>query len=230
MDIKPASIIKALASIAAGLFITCASPAAWAACANGEPFLDEIRLTHAGQNYRGELCLMQGTVQGEQDDGNGVMQLNLFAVMPEGEALTATTLKAISVEGGLREIRFDRAAYVLHREYPTLAVRIEDRFHGVGLEQYLTNLHLYMPQGKQLKHVAEFMVERDSWEKNCEPDCRASTHRRSVVVVLSGQTNGYKDIQLKSRTRETTEGKRSPQIEKETTLWRWNGERYKIVQ
>jgi hypothetical protein len=224
------NFIKALASIVSSLFVTCASPAAWAACANGEPVLDEIRLTHAGQNYRGELCLMEGVVQGVQDRGNGVMQLNLFSVMPDGEALTATTLKAISVEGGLREIRFDRAAYVLHREYPTLAVRIEDRFHGVGLEQYLTNLHLYMPQGKQLKHVAEFMVERDSWGKGCEPECQDSVHSRSVVVVLSRETKGYRDIQLKTRARETPQGTGKPRLQKETEIWRWNGQEYEIVQ
>ena len=224
------NFIKALASIVSSLFVTCASPAAWAACANGEPVLDEIRLTHAGKNYRAEVCVMNGSFQGVKDHGSGLIQLNLFVVTAEGDAPAATSLEPVDVEGEWREIRFDRAAYLLHREYPTLAVRIDDRFNGLQFEQNLANLFLYMPQGRRLQRVAKLTIEHDSWGKHCEPDCQDDSHRRAVVVVLSGQTKGYQDIQLKTRTRVTPKGTGVPRFEKENTLWRWNGERYKIVQ
>lgn len=226
----PPKFIKALASITVGLCAAWSSSLTWAGCADGKPFLDEIRLTHANQNYRAELCLMHGKIQGVKDNRNGVIQLNLFVVTPDGEALTATALDAVDVEGQLREIRFDRADYLLHRERPTLVLRIQDRYHGVGLEQYLTNLDLYMPQGKQLKRVAQFMVERDSWGKDCDPDCQDSVHSRSVVVVLPRETKGYRDIQLKTRAQETPKGTGKLRIQREADIWRWNGDAYEIVQ
>lgn len=206
---------------------------AQAACADGSATSDELRLRHAEHSYRAELCLLRGPQAGlptdVQDLGHGLLQLNWFSVTPQGETLAASSVEAVDVEGQLQEIRFDRANYLLHDQRPTFALRVSARDHGAEHDQTLTDLLLYMPQGREIPRVAELNVARNSWGTQCASDCQDSVDSRAVVVVLARQTQGYKDLQLKMRARVTPGGKGTPRAETQVVTWRWNGSRYEAT-
>lgn len=205
----------------------------WAACADGSPVRDEHHLHHAELQYRAELCLLRGPqagmTAGVQDLGHGLLQLNWFSMKPQGESLAASSVEAVDVEGQLLEIRFDRASYALHPQRPAIALRISARDHGAEHDQELTDLLLYMPEGRALPRVAELNVARNTWGTQCAPQCQDSVDSRSVVVVLPRQTQGYKDLQLKMRAHITPEGSGTPRTETQTVIWRWNGMRYEAT-
>ena len=89
--------------------------------------------------------------------------MNWFSVTPEGESLVASRVEAIDIEGQLRGIRFDRASHVLHPPRPAIALRISARDPGAAHEQELTDLLLYMSEGRALPRVAELNVARNTW-------------------------------------------------------------------
>lgn len=211
--------------LSAGL---CSS--AQAACADGSAASDEFRLRHAERSYRAELCLLRGlqTVlpAGVQDLGHGLLQLNWFRATPQGETLAASSIEAVDVEGQLLEVRFDRANYLLHAQRPTFALRVSARDRGAEHDQTLTDLLLYMPQGREIPRVAELNVARNSWGTQCAADCQDSVDSRAVVVVLAHKTQGYKDLQLKMRARVNPGGAGTPRAEMQAVTWRWTGSRY----
>ena len=229
MNTPPRQRTSACLWMVGTLLATRLCSSAWAACPDGSPASDELRLRHADRHYRAELCLLQGSQPDVQDMGHGLLQLNWFSVTPEGESLAASSVEAIDVEGQLRGIRFDRARYVLHPQRPAIALRISARDQGAEHDQELTDLLLYMPDGRALPRVAELNVARSTWGTQCAPRCQDSVDSRSVVVVLARQTQGYKDLQLKMRARITPEGSGTPRTETQTAIWRWNGTRYEVA-
>lgn len=185
-----------------------------AGCTGEAEPVDERRFGGGAEAITVQLCH-----DGKPVPAGAAGSLELTA--SRGDRTVARLRLPIEVEGELRKIRFDGAAYALGDKVPAIPVVLEARLRGTSFDHYSTDLWLIRFDGKALSLVLAQPVGLESWGTNCAPDCIAATDTETLVIIAPEKSkHGLHDLRLRTRSRKPPRG--SDQIDRLV----FDGQRY----